>query len=114
MAEQRKQVADNLAALPIFRGQSKISYQTNNYMGLSLSGGYMLSWFQMKLFASSMLYDHDGLKLSEAKPHYATGFGFEHKSFFTAGFYFPVWQSHPIEGENQWAWRYQWRLTWNL
>jgi len=48
------------------------------------------------------------------KPHYAAGFGFEHKSFFTAGLYFPIWQSHPLEGEEPWAWRYQARLVWNL
>jgi hypothetical protein len=61
-----------------------------------------------------MIYDHDGLEMEKAVPYHAAGIGFEHKSFFTAGFYFPVWQSHPIEGEESWAWRYQWKLTWNL
>jgi len=105
---------DNLAALPNFRGQNKIERKTNNYMGLSLSGGYWLSGIQIKLFGSSMIYDQIGMELSEVKPQYAAGFGFEHKSFFTAGFYFPVWQSHPLAGEGSWAWRYQWRLAWNL
>ncbi|NQV14604.1 hypothetical protein HQ531_04030 [bacterium] len=105
---------DNLSALPNFRGQTRIAHQTNNYLGLSLSAGYWLPWSQLKLFASSMIYDQDGLKLALVKPHHAAGFGIEHKSFFTAGLYFPIWQSHPIEGENPWAWRYQWRLTWNL
>jgi len=105
---------DNLAALPNFRGQNKIEHNTNNYMGLSLSGGYWASGIQIKLFGSSMIYDQIGVELSESKPQYAAGFGFEHKSFFTAGLYFPIWQSHPLEGENEWAWRFQWRLSWNL
>ncbi|MCF7824551.1 MAG: hypothetical protein K9N35_10320 [Candidatus Marinimicrobia bacterium] len=105
---------DNLAALPNFRGQNKIEHKTHNYMGLSLSGGYWLSGIQIKLFGSGMIYDQAGIELREAKPQYAAGFGFEHKSFFTAGLYMPVWQSHPIEGEESWAWRFQWRLSWNL
>ena len=68
----------------------------------------------MKMFASSMIADQVDVPLSKAKPHYAFGFGIEHKSFFTVGLYFPIWQSHPIDGETPWAWRYQWRLTWNL
>lgn len=105
---------DNLSALPNFRGQTKISHQTNNYLGLSVSAGYWLSWSQLKIFASSMVYDQAKIKLNQAKPHNVAGFGIEHKSFFTAGLYFPVWQSHPLAGEKSWAWRYQWRLTWNL
>ena len=105
---------DNLAALPKFRGQSRISYQIHNYVGMSVSAGYWLSWFQVKLFASSMINDNGNISLSEASPRYAAGFGFEHKSLFTAGLYFPIWQSHPLEGEQSLAWRYQWRVTWNL
>ncbi|MEA3287825.1 MAG: hypothetical protein U9Q77_10695 [Candidatus Marinimicrobia bacterium] len=105
---------DNLAALPKFRGQSRITGQPKNYVGVSISGGYWVSWFQVKLFASSMIHDQAGISLSEASPHHAAGFGFEHKSLFTAGLYFPIWQSHPLEGEASLAWRYQWRLSWNL
>jgi len=105
---------DGLAALPNFRGQTKLDKNTNEYMGLSLSGGYWLSGFQLKVFTSSMIVDMDKLGWGGVKPHYAAGFGFEHRSFFTAGLYFPLWQSHPLEGEEPWAWRAQWRLTWNL
>ncbi len=105
---------DNLAALPSFRGQSKIDQRPNNYLGLSVSGGYWFSWYQAKIFGSSMLYDETGVMLRQVKPRYAAGFGFEHKSLFTVGLYFPIWQSHPLEDEEPWAWRYQWRLSWNL
>ncbi len=105
---------DNLAALPNFRGQARSTQRPHNYLGGSLSGGYWVSWYQAKLFASGMLYDNDDLKLTQVKPQYAAGFGFEHKSLFTVGLYFPVWQSHPLAGEEHWAWRYQWRFTWNL
>lgn len=105
---------DALSALPIFRGQTKIETSTNNYLGLSVSGGYWLSWIQVKLFGSSMIYDNGSGPFFGIPPHYAAGFGFEHKSIFTAGLYFPVWQSVPIEGEDEWKWRYQWRFSWNL
>ena len=105
---------DNLAALPRFRGQTRIDHPTDNYLGLSVSGGYWFSWLQAKLFGSTILFDQESVTLSESRPHYAFGFGVEHKSFFTLGLYFPIWQSHPVEGENSWAWRYQWRLVWNL
>ncbi len=105
---------DNLSALPNFRGQSKITHSPESYMGLNLSGGYLLSWFQIKVFGSSMLYGEEKIALSEVVPLYAAGFGFEHKSFFTAGLYFPIWQSRPLEGDESWAWRYQWVFTWNL
>ncbi|MCF6238801.1 MAG: hypothetical protein L3J79_08335, partial [Candidatus Marinimicrobia bacterium] len=48
---------DNLAALPRFRGQSEITDQPSNYFGLSVSGGYWVSWFQVKIFGSSMIFD---------------------------------------------------------
>ncbi|MCF7923394.1 MAG: hypothetical protein K9M55_11905 [Candidatus Marinimicrobia bacterium] len=105
---------DGLAAMPNFRGQTKMDENTNEYMGLSISGGYWLSGIQLKVFTSSMIVDMNKLGWDGVKPHYAAGFGFEHKSFFTAGLYFPLWQSHPLEGEEPWAWRYQWRLAWNL
>lgn len=105
---------DNLAAIPNFRGQTKLDHPTNNYLGLSVAGGYWLSWLQAKMFGSTMIFDNAGTMLSEARPHHAFGFGVEHKSFFTLGLYFPIWQSHPIEGEDPWAWRTQWRLVWNL
>ena len=105
---------DRLAAIPNFRGQTKLNENTNEYLGLSVSGGYWLSGFQLKVFTSSMIVDMDEVGWDGVKPHYAAGFGFEHKSFFTAGLYFPLWQSHPLEGEEPWGWRYQWRLTWNL
>lgn len=105
---------DNLSALPNFRGQSKIDHNPGSYLGLNVSGGYWVSWFQAKVFASSMLYEEENLALSEVVPLYAAGFGFEHKSFFTAGLYFPIWQSRPSEGEEAWAWRYQWLFSWNL
>ncbi len=105
---------DRLSAIPNFRGQTKLDEKTNEYMGLSLSGGYWMSGFQLKVFTSSMIVDMDEVGWDGVKPHYAAGFGFEHKSFFTAGLYFPLWQSHPLEGEDPWAWRYQTRLTWNL
>ncbi len=105
---------DGLSALPNFRGQTKIDHSTNNYMGLSISAGYYFSGLQFKLFTSSMILDMDEVGWTSVKPRYASGFGFEHRSFFTAGLYFPVWQSHPLEDEEPWGWRYQWRLTWNL
>ncbi len=105
---------DGLAAIPTFRGQTKLTQKTNEYMGLSLSGGYWLSGIQLKVFTSSMIVDMDELGWDGVKPRYAAGFGFEHKSFFTAGLYFPIWQSHPPEGEEPWAWRSQVRLVWNL
>ena len=105
---------DGMAAIPNFRGQTKLTENTNDYMGLSISGGYWMKGIQLKLFTSSMIVDMDEIGWDLVKPHYAAGFGFEHKSFFTAGLYFPLWQSHPIEGEEPWAWRYQARLVWNL
>ncbi len=105
---------DALAAIPIFRGQNKLTHKTNNYMGVSVSGGYWFSGFQLKVFSSTMIVDMDDVGWKSVKPRHAAGFGFEHNSFFTAGLYFPLWQSHPLEGEKPWAWRYQWRLTWNL
>lgn len=105
---------DQLAVLPKFRGQTKLGHSPSNYLGLSLDGGYWISWLQLKLFGSSILYDQPGILFAQAKPHYAFGFGLEHKTFFTAGLYFPIWQSHPSEGEQAWAWRVQWRLDWNL
>ncbi len=105
---------DGLAAIPNFRGQTKLNKNTNEYVGLSISGGYWLSGLQIKVFTSSMIIDMDEVGWDKVKPHYAAGFGFEHKSFFTAGLYFPLWQSHPLDGEAPWAWRYQTRLTWNL
>ncbi|MBT4034848.1 MAG: hypothetical protein HOB84_08845 [Candidatus Marinimicrobia bacterium] len=105
---------DGLAAIPTFRGQTKLTENTNEYMGLSLSGGYWMSGIQLKVFTSSMIVDMDEVGWDGVKPHYAAGFGFEHKSFFTAGLYFPIWQSHPPEDEEPWAWRYQARLVWNL
>lgn len=105
---------DRLAAIPNFRGQTKLTQNTNEYMGLSISGGYWMSGIQLKLFTSSMIVDMGKVGWKEVKPHYAAGFGFEHSSFFTAGLYFPLWQSHPLEGEDPWALRYQARLTWNL
>ncbi|MBT3252677.1 MAG: hypothetical protein HN995_02060 [Candidatus Marinimicrobia bacterium] len=105
---------DGLAAIPTFRGQTKLTENTNEYMGLSISGGYWMSGIQIKVFTSSLIIDMDEVGWGGVKPHYAAGFGFEHKSFFTAGLYFPIWQSHPLEGEEPWAWRYQARLVWNL
>ena len=105
---------DHLAALPSFRGQAQSVQRPHNYLGLSLSGGYWVSWYQVKIFASSMLYDQENFTLTQVKPQYAAGFGFEHKSLFTVGLYFPIWQSRPLEGETYWAWRYQWRFSWNL
>ena len=105
---------DRLSAIPNFRGQNKLDHNTNEYMGLSISGGYWLSGFQVKVFTSGMIVDMNKTGWEFTKPHYATGFGFEHTSFFTLGLYFPIWQSHPLPGEESWAWRYQWRLTWNL
>jgi len=105
---------NNLAALPRFRGQAVISEPPEEYLGISLSGGYWFSWFQLKLFGSSMLYGTATQGLFTTSPSHAVGFGIEHKSFFTAGLYFPVWQSHPLAGQNNWRWRYQWRLSWNL
>lgn len=105
---------DGLAAIPTFRGQTKLLNNTNEYVGWSISGGYWVSGIQLKLFTSSMIVDMDELGWDGVKPHHAAGFGFEHKSFFTAGLYFPVWQSHPLEGEEAWAWRYQTRFVWNL
>ncbi len=105
---------DRLAAIPNFRGQTKLDEKTNEYMGLSISGGYWMSVFQLKVFTSSMIVNLTDVGWDKVKPHYAAGFGFEHNSFFTAGLYFPLWQSHPLAGEEPWAWRYQIRLTWNL
>ncbi|MCF7808124.1 MAG: hypothetical protein K9M49_03315 [Candidatus Marinimicrobia bacterium] len=105
---------DNLAAIPNFRGQTKLTHPTNNYIGVSVDGGYWYSGLQVKIFASSMIFDSETLPLNESRPHHAFGFGFEHKSFFTMGLFFPIWQSHPLAGEEPWAWRYRWRLTWNL
>jgi len=105
---------DRLAAIPKFRGQNKLVDNTNEYMGLSISGGYWMSGFQLKVFTSSLIIDMNDQGWNEIKPRYAAGFGFEHTSFFTAGLYFPVWQSQPIDGEYPWSWRVQWRLTWNL
>jgi len=105
---------DNLAAIPTFRGQVKLQNNTNEYLGLSVSGGYWLTGFQLKAFTSSMIVDMNALGWDQVVPRYAAGFGFEHRSFFTAGLYFPIWQSHPLEGEEPWAWRYQTRFTWNL
>jgi len=105
---------DGLSAIPAFRGQTRLHSNTNEYMGGSVSGGYWMSGIQLKVFTSSLIVDMDEVGWDGVKPHYAAGFGFEHKSFFTAGLYFPLWQSHPLEGEEEWAWRYQARLTWNL
>ena len=105
---------DELSALPNFRGQTKIAETTNGYLGLSVAAGYWFSWMQVKLFGSSMMYDQPNINFVDVKPRYAAGFGFEHKSIFTAGMYFPIWQSNPLEGEKEWQWRYQWRFTWNL
>ena len=105
---------DALSAIPIFRGLNKLTNETHNYMGMSISGGYWLSGTQLKVFSSSMIIDMDDVGWQAVKPRHAAGFGFEHNSFFTVGLYFPLWQSHPLEGEQPWAWRYQWRLTWNL
>jgi len=105
---------DALAAVPVFRGQTKLLQNTNEYLGAGVSAGYWLSGIQLKLFTSSMIVDMDDIGWDAVKPHYAAGFGFEHNSIFTAGLYFPIWQSHPLEGEEPWAWRVQTRLTWNL
>lgn len=105
---------DNLAAIPTFRGQVKLQNNTHEYLGVSVSGGYWMTGFQLKAFTSSMIVDMNVLGWDQVVPRYAAGFGFEHRSFFTAGLYFPVWQSHPQEDEEPWAWRYQTRFTWNL
>lgn len=105
---------DGLAAIPSFRGQTKLLNNTSEYVGWSISAGYWVSGIQVKLFTSSMIVDMDELGWDGVRPHYAAGFGFEHNSFFTVGLYFPLWQSHPLEGEDAWAWRYQTRFTWNL
>lgn len=105
---------DRLAGIPAFRGQTKLQRYTNEYLGLSVAGGYWVSGIQLKIFTSSMMVDMNKVGWQKVKPHFASGFGFEHKSFFTAGLYFPIWQSHPLEDEEQWAWRVQTRLTWNL
>jgi len=105
---------DALSAVPTFRGQNKLTDKTNNYMGVSVSGGYWFSGLQLKIFTSTMIVDMDDVGWKSVKPRHAAGFGFEHNSFFTAGIYFPLWQSQPLDGEKPWSWRYQWRLTWNL
>ena len=105
---------DGLSAMPNFRGQNKLDHRTNDYLGVGISGGYWMSGIQLKVFTSSMVVDMQSLGWDKVEAHNAAGFGFEHTSFFTAGLYFPLWQSHPLEGEKPWAWRYQWRLTWNL
>ncbi len=105
---------DGLSAIPNFRGQTKLTENTNEYLGIGLSGGYWLSGIQLKAFSSALIVDMETTGWDKVIPRYTAGFGFEHKSFFTAGIYFPIWQSHPIEGEESWMWRYQWRLVWNL
>ncbi|NQV41685.1 MAG: hypothetical protein HQ506_04955 [Candidatus Marinimicrobia bacterium] len=105
---------DGMAAIPNFRGQTKLTENTTEYMGLSISSGYWMKGIQLKLFTSGMIVDMNKVGWDVVKPHYAAGFGFEHNSFFTAGLYFPLWQSHPLEGEEPWAWRYDARLVWNL
>lgn len=104
----------SLAQLPRFRGQPRYADPVSKYLGLSFSTGYWFSWAQAKLFASGLLFNHGEDMLLEAQPRYAAGVGLEHKSFFTLGFYVPFWQSHPLEGEEPWAWRYEWKFEWNL
>ena len=83
-------------------------------LGVSFSTGYWFSWVEMKLFASGLLYGEGVDLLFDTQPRYAAGIGLEHKSFFTAGLYFPLWQSHPLAGEDEWDWRYEWKFEWNL
>ena len=104
----------SLAWLPRFQGQPLYTDPVNRYLGLSFSTGFWVKWIQIKGFASSLLFNDGQVPLTRVQPRYALGFGLEHKSFFTAGMYFPIWQSHPLPGEEQLAWRTEWRFEWNL
>jgi hypothetical protein len=103
-----------LAWLPRFRGQPRYGDPVSKYLGVSFSTGYWFTWVQAKLFASTLLFSDGTDLLFDDRPRYAVGLGLEHSSFFTAGFYVPFWQSHPLPGEEPWGWRYEWKFEWNL
>lgn len=101
---------DGNARIPGLQGQATREDPAYAYMGTRISLGYWLGAFQPKVFASAMIYGDDRIPFEMAPLEKAAGIGLEHQSFFFLGVYFPLWRSHPQVGEDQWAFRYQWKF----
>ncbi|MCF7798257.1 MAG: hypothetical protein K9N11_09925 [Lentisphaeria bacterium] len=101
---------DAKARIPGLQGQPTREDPVYAYMGTRVSLGYWLGTFQPKVFASTMIYGDDQTPFAGAPLEKAAGIGIEHQSFFFLGVYFPFWQSHPVPGEEPWAFRYQWKF----
>ena len=99
-----------MAKMPGLQGQATREDPAYAYLGTRVSLGYWFDLFQPKVFGSAMLYGDQQTPFDSAPLQKAVGIGFEHQSFFFLGVYFPFWRSHPTAGENQWAFRYQWKF----
>lgn len=98
------------AVIPGLQGQATRQTPAYAYMGNRISLGYWFDTFQPKIFASSIIYGDSQTPFEKGVLEKAVGVGFEHQSFFFMGVYFPFWRSNPAPGENQWAFRYQWKF----
>ena len=98
------------AVIPGLQGQAVRQIPANAYLGSHVSLGYWFDTFQPKIFASGIIYGDPQIPFEKAPLEKAVGVGFEHQSFFFLGVYFPFWQSDPLPGEQQWAYRFQWKF----
>jgi len=105
---------DEAARLPRFLGQPERLSVTRSYAGVYFSTGYWFAGWRLKWFISTLLFGKRYQDLGQTPPSQALGVGLEYQSFFVLGLYFPLWQSQPAPGEEEWALRVQWQFSWNL